>query len=96
MFVAVAAAETGFMPGLVFPFVKLHAVGATAACNESCFEMLATLLISWMRGEAHHLPLGFIAGNASLCAQSEMCVLHITPGADGFDYHAAQGSRQRG
>lgn len=38
------------MPGLVFPFVKMHAAGSTAASNESCFELLATVLINWTRG----------------------------------------------
>jgi len=45
------AASIGFMPSLVFPFVKLHAAGSTSGSNESCFEMLATLLMNWTRGE---------------------------------------------
>lgn len=44
------AATVGFMPSLVFPFVKLHAAGATSGHNEQCFEMLATLLMNWTRG----------------------------------------------
>jgi len=39
------------MPALIFPFVKLYAAGSTSASNESCFELLGTLLMNWTRGE---------------------------------------------
>ncbi|KAJ9531736.1 hypothetical protein QJQ45_021880, partial [Haematococcus lacustris] len=49
-------AEAGFIPGLVFPIVKLHAAGGTCATSPACFEMLATLLINWTPGWFEHFP----------------------------------------
>ncbi len=58
-------AEASFLPGLVFPFVKMYAAaaGPGAALDESCFELLATLLSSWCRGwfeRFPHPPLGVL------------------------------------
>ena len=63
--VVVRAAEASFLPGLVFPFVKMYAAaaGPGAALDESCFELLATLLTSWCRGwfeRFPHPPLGVL------------------------------------
>ncbi|KAJ9531161.1 hypothetical protein QJQ45_000832 [Haematococcus lacustris] len=62
-------AEAGFIPGLVFPIVKLHAAGGTCATSPACFEMLATLLINWTPGWFEHFPeppLGMLTKLAAL------------------------------
>lgn len=41
----VSAAEAGFLPRFVFPFVKLYGTKAEAA-----FELVATLLLNWCSG----------------------------------------------
>ncbi len=46
--------EVGFLPGLVFPFVKLHMSVGTPASSPACFETVATVLLYWTRGEASH------------------------------------------
>ncbi|KAF5832682.1 hypothetical protein DUNSADRAFT_11363, partial [Dunaliella salina] len=74
-------ASVGFMPNLVFPFVKLHAAGATSGSNESCFEMLATLLMNWTRGWFECFPdppLGILARlDALLAFHDNDLAIHI-------------------
>ncbi|GAX76786.1 hypothetical protein CEUSTIGMA_g4232.t1 [Chlamydomonas eustigma] len=57
-------AESGFVPALVFPFVKLFcAAGATALGPETCFELLVTLLSRWLHGwfdRFPHPPVGIL------------------------------------
>jgi hypothetical protein len=49
--------QASFLPALIFPFVKLHALGGTPLHSEATFEMLATLLISWMRGRSSRVTV---------------------------------------
>ncbi len=62
-------ANLGFIPSIVFPFVKLFSSasgGAGAAAGggpETLFELLATLLVNWARGwfeRFPHPPLGVL------------------------------------
>lgn len=63
------AAAVGFMPGLVFPFVKMHGVGSMSGQSEVCFEMLATVLMNWTRGGCCFVCLFFVCYEASLKRQ---------------------------
>ena len=57
------AAESGFVPGMAFPFVKLFASSPGGPPPEALFEVLATLLTNWARGwfdRFPHPPVGLL------------------------------------
>ena len=57
------AAEAGFVPNMVFPFVKLFASAPSGTAPEACFELVASLMISWAKGwfdRFPHPPVGIM------------------------------------
>ena len=57
------AAEAGFVPNMVFPFVKLFAAAPSGTSPEACFELAASLMVSWARGwfdRFPHPPVGIM------------------------------------